>query len=138
MFLSVTQCRMSVISTLPLCLAALPPHKEIVNICPCFSGQCWVLKLALKRNARLFLSSCNPGGQSRSGFTIVPVTLFVVFPQTGWGTYVNCPFSVHAAGLSTVRGHLVCSSEAGNTPSAHFILKAVVVDADGCPTLLCV
>lgn len=33
---------------------------------------------------------------------------------------MNCPFSVHVAGLSTVRGHFVCSSEAWNTPESTF------------------
>lgn len=119
------------------CLAALPPHKEIVNICPCFSSQCWVLKLALKRNARLFLSSCNPGGQSRSCFTIV-CDEFVVFPQTGLSTYTNCPFSVHVAGFLQFEVILCVPMRLGTLLNQHFISKAVVIDADGCPTLLCV
>lgn len=110
-FLSVTQCRMSVISKLPLCLATIPPRKESQH-CSCFSGHCWVLKLALKINAKLFFSSCNPGGQRLALlFHYCLGDVFVVFPQTGLRTCMNCPFQVRLATSPTVGGDFVYSNK---------------------------
>lgn len=139
MFLSVTQCRMSVISKLPLCLATIPPCKERVDICSCFSGHCWVLKLALKINAKLFFSSCNPGGQSLALlFHYCLGDVFVVFPQTGLRTCMNCPFQVRFATSPIVGGDFVYSNkvESWGHPRSTFILKVVLSDLDDSPTLL--
>lgn len=120
-FCQLWQCRMSVISKLPLCLAAIPLCKESLNIGSCFSGQCWVLKLALKINAKLFFSSCNPGGQRLALlFHYCCSDALVVFPQTGLRTYLNCPFQVPLASSSTVGGDLVYSNKVGNTPKSTF------------------
>jgi hypothetical protein len=134
-FLSVMQCRMSVISKLPLCLAAVPLCKESLSIGSCFSGQCWVLKLALKINAKLFFSSCNPGGQRLALlFHYCLGDVFVVFPQTGLRTYLNCPFQVPVALLEL--GILCIPTRLETLPNQHFILKAVLSDPDDSPTLI--
>lgn len=91
---------------------AWPLSLHVKNICSCFSGQCWVLKLALKINAKLFFSSCNPGGQRLALlFHCCLCDVFVVFPQTGLRTDVNCPFQVRVASSSTVGGDFVSSNK---------------------------
>lgn len=94
------------------CAWPLSLHVKKVNICSCFSGHCWVLKLALKINAKLFFSSCNPGGQRLALlFHYCLGDVFVVFPQTGLRTCMNCPFQVRLPTSPTVGGDFVYSNK---------------------------
>lgn len=96
-----------------------------LNIGSCFSGQWWVLKLALKINAKLFFSSGNPGGQRLPLlFHCCLSDVFVVFPQPGLRTYMNCPFPVPVACSSTIGGDFVYSKKVGNTPKSTFHLES--------------